>query len=233
MDNSDSKLIATIEAVSQAARISWSQPHDQDRRPPAPSHDEVRDTSSRETTPAIQYLEPEIQLTFDKMPKNPKNGWVFGSDKRECDGWLGERDQGFSSRLFSISLADRGGLIFKDLWDGQTTVKYGDKNTSPRNGFTWMLFKNWKIEISMKRGKFEFKFKIKWPDREERGQGQAECEALVESYLQEHQDAMLAASDRSRWAYLFTGQEDWKRYFRDGLQSHRCEHRSQVCCKNT
>lgn len=48
----------------------------------------------------------------------------------------------------------------------------------------------------MKRSGFEFKFKLKWPDRKKGEQGQAQYEALVESYLQEHQDAMLAHSQR-------------------------------------
>ena len=182
---SESKIIAILVATSQAARNAWSQSQNQDRWSAAPSNDEVRDISSREATPAIQYSEPQLQLTFDNMLKD---GLVFGSDKA-CDVWLGERKRGFSSQLFRILLTAENHLVFQDLWKGETTVKYKDETTPPRQGFTWVLFYNRPdIEISMKKEGFEFKFKIKWPDRSE--QQNAEYEIHLKQYLQEHRNAM-------------------------------------------
>ena len=181
----ESKIIAILTATSQAARNAWGQSRNQEQWSATSSNDEVPDISSRETTPAIQYSEPQLKLTFDNMPKD---GVVFGSDKA-CDVWLGERKRGFSPQLFRISLTAETHLVFQDLWKGETTVKYEDETAPPRRDFIWVLFRNKPdIEISMKRDGFEFKFKIKWPDRSE--QQNVEFATHLKQYLEEHRNAM-------------------------------------------
>jgi len=206
---SESKIIAILAATSQAARIAWGQSQNQDRWPAAPLNDQVRDISSREATPAVQYSEPQLQLTFDNMPKD---GLSFGSD-RASDVWLGERKHGFSFQLFRILLTAENHLVFRDLWKGKTTVKYNDETAPCRQGFVWVLFRNRPdIEISMKKDGFEFNFKIKWPDRSE--QQNVEYEIHLKQYLQEHRNVMpiltqlLAKQDSCRQQPIYLLNEE-------------------------
>lgn len=96
MDVNDPRLIVTLEAVSPTAERAWNRPQNQDRCLPASEF--VADISSRESTPAVHQPASQIQLTFDNKPKDLEKGFVFGSDPRICDVFLGERGTGFSGQ---------------------------------------------------------------------------------------------------------------------------------------
>ncbi|KAL8972517.1 MAG: hypothetical protein Q9197_002742 [Variospora fuerteventurae] len=189
MDDGYSNVLLTLEAASQAARKAWNLPQNSHRCPTPPSNDEDHEISSREATPAVYYAEPELQLTFDDVPKNSQAGFVFGSDRQKCDVWLGERKRGFSAQLFSISPTDPRGVVFKDLWEGETTVVYKGETPLPRRHFTWILFREWPdIEISMTKQGFNFAFKVRWPDHPNGDVEKAEYERRLEFYRQQHQN---------------------------------------------
>ncbi|KAL8648370.1 MAG: hypothetical protein Q9210_005025 [Variospora velana] len=189
MDDGHSNVLLTLEAASQAARKAWNLPQNRHRCPTPPSNDEDHEISSREATPAVHYAEPQLQLTFDDVPKNSQAGFVFGSDRQKCDVWLGERKRGFSAQLFSISPTDPRGVVFKDLWEGETTVVYKGETPLPRRHFTWILFREWPdIEISMTKQGFNFAFKVRWPDHPNGDVEKAEYERRLELYRQQHQN---------------------------------------------
>ena len=159
---------------------------------------------------------------------------MFGSDKQQCDIWLGERKYGYSSQLFSISLVDKEAVVFRVLWNGEKTVKYKDEIPPIRNHFAWILLREerYDIEILMKKGNFEFRFKVKWPDRT-KGE-EAEYQAEVEKYLRaraksrntptQHLRAQLL-DNRTRRTQQPVYLLNEPRSLRIGMSSDRCEHR--------
>lgn len=57
--------------------------------------------------------EPKTGLTFDKPPKYPSKGFVFGSDKRICDVYCGIAEDGIGREVFRITINDNGDVIFR------------------------------------------------------------------------------------------------------------------------
>ncbi|KAL9015207.1 MAG: hypothetical protein Q9173_000177 [Seirophora scorigena] len=207
MDVGPSNVLLTLEATSQAARKAWNLPQNRHRCPTPPSNDEDHEISSREATPAVHYAEPQLQLTFDDVPKNSQTGFVFGSDRQKCDVWLGERKRGYSAQLFSISPTDPRGVVFKDLWEGETTVVYKGETPLPRRHFTWILFREWPdIEISMTKQGFNFAFKVRWPDHPKGNDEEAEYERRLELYRQQHQNPTPAPTLPSLTGQASNGQ---------------------------
>ena len=148
MDMNDPRLIVTLEAVSPTAERAWNRPQNQDRCLPA--SESIADISSRESTPAVDQPKSQIQLTFDNKPKDLGKGFVFGSDPRICDVFLGERGAGFSGQHFSITFNERGEVIFKNKSRKEAQVNYNGENPSRRTQFTWILFDTYKnIEITV------------------------------------------------------------------------------------
>ena len=134
MDEKDQRLIMTLEAVSPTAERAWNRPQNQDRCLPASEF--VVDISSRESTPAVGQPGSQIQLTFDDKPKDLEKGFVFGSDPRICDVFLGERGAGFSGQQFCITFNERGDVIFKNTSRKKVQVDYNGEDPSRRNQFT-------------------------------------------------------------------------------------------------
>ena len=185
MDEKDPRLIMTLEAVSPTAERAWNRPQNQDRCLPA--SESVADISSRESTPAVGQTASQIQLTFDDKPKNLEKGFVFGSDPRICDVFLGERGAGFSGQQFCITFNERGEVIFKNKSRKEAQVNYNGENPSPRNQFTWILFDTYKnIKITMGE-EDDLIFKVKWP--ENRKYCPAEYEAHRDAYFEERRNA--------------------------------------------
>lgn len=95
-------------------------------------------------------------FTFDTKPKNIKDGWVFGSDPKTCDVFLGKSIDGVSRLHFRITFDQQGRLVVIDSSTHGTAVSYNGqkrdtkrKNPSDRkrrtprhksNDFTWILF---------------------------------------------------------------------------------------------
>lgn len=238
MDDGHSNLLLALEAASQAARKAWNLPQNHHRCPNPPSNDEDHDISSREATPAVHYAEPQLQLTFDDLPKNSQTGFVFGSDRQRCDVWLGERKHGFSAQLFSISPTDPRGVVFKDLWEGETTVVYRGETPLPRRHFTWILFREWPdIEISMTKQGFNFSFRVRWPDHPKGSDEKAEYETArvvpattSEPHACTHSTISHRASLLRTTTYVSTWTKTRPGWLRDSAQSHRCEHGFTLRC---
>ena len=185
MDMNDPRLIVTLEAVSPTAERAWNRPQNQDRCLPA--SESVADISSRESTPAVGQTASQIQLTFDDKPKNLEKGFVFGSDPRICDVFLGERGAGFSGQQFCITFNERGEVIFKNKSRKEAQVNYNGENPSRRTQFTWILFDTYKnIEITV-GDKNDLFFKVKWP--ENRDSCLAEYETHRDAYFEERRNA--------------------------------------------
>ena len=185
MDEKDQRLIMTLEAVSPTAERAWSRPQNQDRCLPA--SESVADISSRESTPAVGQTASQIQLTFDDKPKNLEKGFVFGSDPRICDVFLGERGAGFSGQQFCITFNERGEVLFKNTSRKKAQVDYNGENPSPRNQFTWILFDTYEnIKITMGE-KEDLIFRVKWPKN--RKYCPAEYEAHRNAYFKERRNA--------------------------------------------
>ena len=162
MDSNDPRLIVTLEAYGTTAERAWNRAQNQDRCLPASEF--VVDISSRESTPAVGQPGSQIQLTFDDKPKNLKKGFVFGSDPRICDIFLGERGAGFSGQQFCITFNERGEVIFKNTCRKEAQVDYNGEDPSRRNQFTWILFDTYKnIQITMG----DLIFKVEWPKNRE------------------------------------------------------------------
>lgn len=183
MDGVDPRLIVTLEADGMTAERSWNRPQNRDRCLPASEF--VVDTSSRESTPAVDQPRSQIQLSFDHKPKNLEKGFVFGSDPRICDVFLGERGAGFSGQQFCITFNKRGEVTFKNTSRKKAQVNYNDENPPRRNRFTWILFDTYKnIKITMG----DLIFKVEWPENREFCL--AEYEAHRDAYFEEHRIAL-------------------------------------------
>ena len=186
MDVNDPRLIVTLEAVSPTAERAWNRPQNQDRCLPA--SESVVDISSRESTPAVGQPGSQIQLTFNDKPKNLEKGFVFGSDPKICDVFLGERGAGFSGQQFCIAFNERGEVIFKNTSRKEAQVNYNSENPPRRNQFTWILFDTYKnIEITMGE-EDDLIFKVEWPKN--RKFCLAEYEAHRDAYFEERRSAL-------------------------------------------
>ena len=182
MDVNNPRLIVTLEAISPTAERAWNRPQNQDRCLPASEF--VVDISSRESTPAVHQPKSQMQLTFDNKPKDLEKGFVFGSDPRICDIFLGERGAGFSGQQFCITFNERGEVIFKNTSRKKAQVDYNGEDPSRRNQFTWILFDIYEnIEITMG----DLIFKVEWPDHDN---CRAEYEAHRDAYFEERRNAL-------------------------------------------
>ena len=185
MDVNDPRLIVTLEAVSPTAERAWNRPQNQYRCLPA--SESIADISSRESTPAVYQPKSQVQLAFDNKPKDLEKGFVFGSDPRICDVFLGERGAGFSGQQFCITFNERGEVIFKNMSRKKAQVDYKGEDPSRRNQFTWILFdtyENIKITIGEKE---DLIFKVEWPKN--RKYCRAEYEAHRDAYFEERRNA--------------------------------------------
>ena len=186
MHRNDPRLIITLEAVSPTAERAWNRPQNQDRCLTASEF--VADISSRESTPAVDQPKSRIQLAFDNKPKDLGKGFVFGSDPRICDIFLGERGAGFSGQQFCITFNQRGEVIFKNTSQKEARVDYNGEDPSRRIQFTWILFNTYQnIEITIGK-KNDLIFKVKWP--EDREFCSTEYETHRDAYFEERRNAL-------------------------------------------
>ena len=186
MDEKDSRLIVTLKAYGTTVERAWNRPQNRDRCLPA--SESVADISSRESTPAVGQPKSQIQLTFDNKPKDLEKGFMFGSDPRICDVFLGERGAGFSGQQFCITFNEGGEVVFKNTSRKEAQVDYNGENPHFRNQFTWILFGTYKnIKITMGE-EDDLIFKIKWPENREFCP--AEYEANRNAYFKERRSAL-------------------------------------------
>lgn len=196
MNENDPRLIVTLEAVNPTAERAWNQLENKDRCSLVSEFDgEAVEIPSRETTPAPGQSGSQIQLTFDKKPKNLEKGFVFGSDPKTCDVLLGPWAAGFTRQHFRIKFNERGEVILVDISREVTCVSYNGENPPLRHDFTWILFYDYKnIEVTLNKGekKIKLEFKVKWPKN--RKSCPAQYEAHRDAYLEECRKATPSLS---------------------------------------
>lgn len=105
--------------------------------------------NSRQSTPAPLSPSEEdhgatdyILLTFDKPPKNPLNGWQFGTNEDSSDVFLGHRGTaGISSRQYNITIDENFCIFLHDFHSSYgTAVGYDrQKHDEVRKKETWLL----------------------------------------------------------------------------------------------
>lgn len=112
-----------------------------------------------------------LQLSFDKPPKNAKDGFVFGWDP-DCDIQLVDRlnyrpeDRNLVERVsknhFSITFDAERNVILRDTSTNRTAVSYdGQAGNEHRRQFTWIIFPGFeKIEISIPSADISFIIKL-------------------------------------------------------------------------
>ena len=85
--------------------------------------------------------EPEIRLTFDKPPKDPSKGFVFGSDKPICDVYCGVAEDGIGREMFRITFNDNGDVTFRTMAQERATrVTYNIQEGGKHTDCTWIFF---------------------------------------------------------------------------------------------
>ena len=107
-DNNPNLIVKMIVAYGTRTPKIWSHSHNKSRYIP-PSFKGFRQSSC--VAPPGD-TEPEIGLTFDKPPKDPSKGFVFGSDKRICDVYCGVAEDGIGREVFRITINDNDNVIF-------------------------------------------------------------------------------------------------------------------------
>ena len=189
MDHNDPRLIVTLEAVDSTAERAWNRPENRDRCSFVSEFDDgVVDIPSRETTPAPGSCRSQIQLTFNKKPKNLEKGFVFGSDPQICDVLLGGWGAGFTRQHFRITFNARGEVILEDTSRIVTRVSYNGEKLGSRNHFTWILFDKYEnINVTLNERKTnQLIFKVNWPERTE--SREIQYNAHRDAYLEERQN---------------------------------------------
>lgn len=133
---------------------------------------------SREPTPPLlppsegdQDATDCILLTFDNPPKNPSNGWQFGTNERSSNVLLGCRGTpGVSSRQYNIIIDKKLRIWLRDFYSSRgTAVSYSDDNQDDvRKKESWILsfepghLKQWK-EIKIRSGGLAIK--VEFPNQ--------------------------------------------------------------------
>lgn len=147
----DPNIIVTLVARTHRAYQVWADPHNESfyLAPVSPatngdiekvvvsSTDLFRARTPSPHDPGQEKVsEPELQITFDKKPKNPELGYVLGSNHDICDIFLGSTDDCISSQMFSISFNQYNEVIMKSSSRNETEVCYNLQKAKRRN-FTW------------------------------------------------------------------------------------------------
>lgn len=152
MDNPS--LVARLVALNERTRKAWAHPHNKKHYVPASFQGfKACGRASRQPTPADEDMiqdvckedtEPELRLYLHNRPRDITKGWVFGSDKRDCDIYCGELDKeskyNIGRQTFSITLNELGQVILKHLRKtNRTQVQYDSQNAGPRQEFVWTM----------------------------------------------------------------------------------------------
>ena len=87
-------------------------------------------------------IEPAIELSFDVLPRDLSQGFVFGFDLEACDVYCGQPEPDFAmcKRAFCISFNAAGEVVLSGLTDlASITVQYGSQPAGLRRVFQWIL----------------------------------------------------------------------------------------------
>ena len=136
-DDDPNLIVRLVAAYGKRTPKIWSHSHNKLRYIP-PSFKGFQQSSCI-TLP--DDTEAEIQLTFDKPPKDLSKGFVFGSDRRTCDIYCGAVEDGISKEMFCITFNDNGNVILQTInQEKMTRVTYNKQGGGRRLNFTWRLF---------------------------------------------------------------------------------------------
>ena len=187
-------LILVVRAIDGYAEDSLCLPNNESRNASSWNGD---GSNSRDPTPGPEQEDhpSEIALRFDQKPKDIAKGFVFGTDARHCDvrllSTVGKGKNKQRNRIggqhFRITFDDQDRLILQDTSVYGTAVSYdGQARYKNRNdGFTWILFPGWTIQVYVLKEAFIFELKLATHNG-----CQAEYEANVRSYTAERQTAL-------------------------------------------
>lgn len=103
-ENDPNRIVRLIAAYGTRTTKTWYHSHNKSRYIP-PSFKDFRQSSC---VAPPDDTKPEIRLAFDRPPKDPSEGFVFGSDKRICDVYCGVAEDGISRKMFHITFNDNG-----------------------------------------------------------------------------------------------------------------------------
>ena len=151
----DPNIVATLVAMNTRAERAFQLDENWHRyQPPLLDH---RPLPSRENTPFPDEIEEQhadvshrLKLSFDKPPKDLRQGFVFGSDP-DCDIRLVDRTnfqpqdrdkvQYISRKHFSVTFDEQRRVILRDTSTLGTSVSYdGQAEDEIRSHFTWIIF---------------------------------------------------------------------------------------------
>ncbi|KAL2036945.1 hypothetical protein N7G274_010370 [Stereocaulon virgatum] len=136
-DDDPNLIVRLVAAYGRRTPKMWSHSHNKSRYVP-PSFQGFRQSSC---IAMPDDTEAEIQLTFDKPPKDFSKGFVFGSDKHTCDVYCGAAEDGISKEMFRITFNDNGDIILQTMnQEKMTRVTYNNQEGGKRLNFTWILF---------------------------------------------------------------------------------------------
>lgn len=151
--DSNPDIIITLVAHGHRAHDVWADPQNESFYLPPSSQAnnggprEVvvsPDDCFRALTPSpdepglVKASEPALQITFSKKPKNPGLGYVLGSDRENCDIFLGSTDDLISHQMFAISFNQYNEVIMETSSRNGTVVTYGTQ-IAKRKNFTWIF----------------------------------------------------------------------------------------------
>ena len=171
----DPNIIATLIATKPLAERTSQLDHNCDRYEPPLSDDRP---FSRESTPFPGEDQGDnadvghrLKLSFDKPPKNVREGFVFGWDPG-CDIQLVDRQnfrpedrkkvQYISKKHFSITVDAQRRVILRDSSRVGTAVSYdGQAQDEIRSRFTWIIFPDFdSIEVKIPGADISFEIQL-------------------------------------------------------------------------
>ena len=137
----DPNLILTLTAINPRTTYAFEDPHNENRLvPPTGRSTREESVSTNPDDGPVQEHAPQLRLTFDRPPRDPQQGWVFGNNRSYCDIWIGCAQERVSSRHFRITFNLQGQVILRDNSLHGTTVVYNEQcQKDNRSHFTWIL----------------------------------------------------------------------------------------------
>ncbi len=205
----DPKLILELQAITKQAAEAFSHDFNMERHwSPDVSDRIITEYDTRGVTPparaedpaqVTEAFGPRIRVDFDQEPKDIRQGYLFGRNAEVCDVFLGGMSDGISRKHFSIAFDAQGRLVLKSESEAPTRVSYNGKSGLPRRKhFTWVLLPGYRIKVGIGHESI-FLFEVRLGNHDS---CQAEYQALVRSYLDEYQSAIVPLNS------LDTGNEE-------------------------
>ena len=150
--------IFTFEAISERAAQILKHSHNSRHYVPAkfPSDGE---RASRETTPDSSEdgnlqstSNSKLRFSFDRPPRSGLV-FIFGSDPKRCDAYLGSRPEQVSAQHFLVYFNRHRQLVLQDVSKSGSFLVYNHKQGyHRRKDFVWVLFKNMDIIFAARAG---------------------------------------------------------------------------------